>query len=283
LGFISRRQGDAIKGGRTMMIRAGSWIRNCLPVLFAMAGLAATPSWAQYTPYSLPNMGQTGLPQLPPQGAWGEVIMANAKWLVIQNQQGQQFPIAMQGVTQFLIRWPTNANALTPNSIIEAIGADAGSNMLSTDHVDVYEGAAQTLVTPTLRSLLDNGNRPVTTIDPGYNRSINAFDIGEQNSMYGWAYPVMPGDIGIPARLYAVGSVAGLNPLRLNVPGNNVVTILPPDGGTISFTQVTRGSSSFAQKGDLAFMMPTEVTPKSLILSQLVLYKKIPLSQFAAP
>ena len=73
--------------------------------------------------------------------------------------------------------------------------------------------------------------------------------------------------------------MANLNPLRLNVPGNNIATVLPASGN-ISMTQVTRGSSSFAKKGDLAFMMPMEVTPKSLVLSQLVLYKKIPLNQF---
>ena len=95
---------------------------------------------------------------------------------------------------------------------------DIGSNTLLADHIDVYEGPAQSLVTPTLRSLLGNSNRPVTTIDPGYNRSINAFDVGEQYSMYGWAFPVAPGNQGIRERLYAVGTVAGLNPLRLQRP-----------------------------------------------------------------
>ena len=56
--------------------------------------------------------------------------MANNKWIVVQNQQGQQFPIAMQGVAQFLIRWPTTPNALTPSSLVEAIGEDVGSNTL---------------------------------------------------------------------------------------------------------------------------------------------------------
>ncbi len=261
-----------------MIIRAGSWIRRGLLVLVAAVGLPDTPARAQYNPGPMAGTGAP-LPQLPPKGAWGEVIMANTKWIVIQNQQGQQFPIAMQEVQQFLIRWPTTPNALTPRSLVEAIGADVGSNTLRAEHIDVYEGPAQALVTPNLRSLLDNNNRPVTTIDPSYSRSINAFDVGEQSSMYGWAFPVAPGIQGIPARLYAVGTVANLNPLRLNVPGNNIATVLPASG-TISMTQVTRGASSFAKKGDLAFMMPIQVMPKSLVLSQLVVYKKIPLSQF---
>jgi len=205
--------------------------------------------------------------------------MVNNKWLVIQNQQAQQFPISLQGVSQFMIRWPTTLDALTPSSLVEAIGEDQGSNTLVADEVVVYEGQAQSLVTPELRSLLGNSNRPVTATDPGYFRGVNAFDVGEQYSMYGWAFPVPPGNPGM-ARLYAVGTVVNLDPLRLRVPGNNFATVLPPASTTIPITQVTRGSASFVKKGDLAFVMPMEVTPKTLLVSQLVIWKKIPLSQF---
>ena len=108
-----------------MIIRAGSWVRRGLLVLVAAVGLAETPARAQYNPGPMGRLGAP-LPQLPPKGAWGEVIMANNKWIVIQNQQGQQFPISMQGVAQFLIRWPTTLDALTPNSLVEAIGVDIG-------------------------------------------------------------------------------------------------------------------------------------------------------------
>jgi len=263
-----------------MIIRAGSWVRCGLLALVAGVGLADTPAQAQY------NSGPMGgivapLPQLPPQGVWGEVIMVNNKWIVVQNNLGQQFPISMRGSEQalFVIRWPTSLDALTPRSLVEATGADQGSNTLIADEVLVYEGQAQSLVTPELRSLLGNSNRPVTATDPGYFRGVNAFDVGEQYSMYGWAFPVPPGNAGAE-RLHAVGTVANLSPLQLHVPGNRIATIIPPSGGNIPVTQVTRGSSSFVRKGDLAFMMPMEVTPKSLLLSQLVIWKKIPLSQF---
>ena len=52
-----------------------------------------------------------GLPQLPPQGAWGEVINVTQRWLVIQNHAGQQFPISIDDIQEFLIRWPMNQNA----------------------------------------------------------------------------------------------------------------------------------------------------------------------------
>jgi hypothetical protein len=226
-----------------------------------------------------PAEGPTMLPPAPPQGAWGEVVMANTKWLVVQNHLGQQFPIAMDAVSQFLIRWPTSVDQLTRESWIEAIGPDIGSNTLQTDHVDVFEGADRSLVTPTFASLLPN-NRLVTTIDPGFNRFMNGFDIGAQNLLYGWAYPVMPNVLGIPARIHVVGNVISSSPLRASVLATNFVTVLPADPGVMAITQVTRGDSSFADKGDLVFLMPTDLTQRSVVLSQLVLYKKIPLRQF---
>jgi hypothetical protein len=226
-----------------------------------------------------PAEGAAMLPPAPPQGAWGEVIMANTKWMVVQNHTGQQFPIAMDAIGQFLIRWPTSLDQLTRESWIEAIGPDVGSNTLQTDHIDVFEGADRSLVNPTFSSLLPN-NRLVTTIDPGFNRFMNGFDIGAQNLLYGWAYPVLPGQLGIPARIHVVGSVIGTNPLSASVLGTNFVTVLPAEPGVMAITQVTRGDSSYADKGDLVFLMPTELTQRTVVLSQLVLYKKIPLRQF---
>lgn len=271
-----------------MTIRKVGWVRLGLGLglLGMAAALASVPGpsvWAQAFPGPWVNLTAGGLqplPPPPPEGAWGEVIMANAGWLVVQNHQGQQFPVAMDSVSQFLIRWPTSLAALTNASLIEAIGADLGSNTLSTSHIDVFEGSDQTLVSPGYNSILSY-NRAVTTIDPGFNRFMNAFDIAAQNQLYGWAYPINPGygSLNIPSQLHVVGNAINLNPIRVGLPGNNFATILPA-GGNLTMTQVTRGSSSFAQKGDIVFLMPVQVNPKSLVLSQLVLYKKIPRSQY---
>src|SRR5271166_6327562 len=77
-----------------------------------------------------------GLPQLPPQGAWGEVINGTTRWIVVQNHSGQQFPIAIDDIQEFLIRWPTSMNDLNPNgqSLVEAVGQDAGSNVVRVNH-----------------------------------------------------------------------------------------------------------------------------------------------------
>lgn len=221
------------------------------------------------------------LPPVPPQGAWGQVIMANRNWVVVQNQRGEQFPIAADAVSQFLIRWPSNLDSLTANSVVEAIGPDMGNNTVMTEHVDFFEGAATQLVTPTFTSILPN-NKIVTTIDPGFNRFMNAFDVGAQNTLHGWAYPVNPNDNGMPVRLHVVGNAVNTNPLRLSVLGTNFANVVPGANG-LSVTQITTGTPSMAEKGDLAFLMPTNLTTRTVVLSQLVLYKKTSLREFRMP
>ena len=223
------------------------------------------------------------LPNLPPNGAWGEVIFANNKWLVIQNHEKQQFPISIDAthIRQFLVRWPIQERDLTVQSMVEAFGPDLGNNTIQVEHVDVFEGADQTLVAPTYRSTLPNAVNPlVTTIDPTYNRLLNAWDYGAQSMLYGWAFPVPMNLQGIPSYLHVVGNSIGVSPLRLTLPGNNFATVVPA-AESFTMTQVTYGSASFLQKGDLVFLTPINVTPKSLVLQQLVLYKKVPRSQFA--
>ena len=224
-----------------------------------------------------------GLPQLPPQGAWGEVINATARWLVVQNHSGQQFPIAIDDIQEFLIRWPTSINALTGQSIVEAVGQTPGSNVIRAGHIDVFEGPDRTLVAPTNLEMLPN-NMVVTTLDPGFNRFMNPWDYAGQNMLYGWAYPVPANMSGIPSRLHVVGNVVDRNAqsqmVRIGLPGNNMATIVPDDTGQMTMTEVTRGSLNDARKGDFAFMLPLQIAPRGLILSQLVLYKQIPLAQF---
>jgi hypothetical protein len=140
--------------------------------------------------------------------------------------------------------------------------------------VDVFEGADRTLVAPTYNSLLPN-NAVVTTIDPGFNRFMNAWDYGGQNLLYGWAYPVSPMMLGIPSRLHIVGSAVNRAPLQLLIPGNNLATVTAPPGQQLTVSQVTRGRIAYIQKGDYAFLMPQAITPKGLVLSQFILYKSI--------
>src|SRR3979490_2489785 len=97
LGPERRRIGTMTSnGGGTMKIRVGTWTRIGLVLLgvVAVPGLAAL---GQAFPGPLVNLtagGLVPLPPPPPPGAWGEVIFANERWIVVQNSEGQQFPIA---------------------------------------------------------------------------------------------------------------------------------------------------------------------------------------------
>ena len=157
--------------------------------------LLGMPSHAQDPQFGFDQVvGQPrGLPQLPPQGAWGEVINVTTRWIVIQNHSGQQYPISVDDIGEFLVRWPSSVDRLGAQSVVEAVGQDLGSNVVQVGHIDVFEGPDRTLVAPTYNSLLPN-NAVVTTIDPGFNRFMNAWDYGGQSMLYGWAYPVRPGN-----------------------------------------------------------------------------------------
>jgi hypothetical protein len=168
---------------------------------------------------------------------------------------------------------------LTANSWIEAVGPDLGSNILQTSHFDVFEGSDRTLVAPTYNRLLPN-NSVVTTLDPGFNRLMNAWDYGGQLQLYGWAYPVSPGITGIPNRLHVVGNAVNRVPLRVGLPGGNFAEVIPGDAVQFTVSQVTRGSINYVRKGDYAYLMPLQINPRGVRLSQLVLYKSIPIRQF---
>jgi len=239
------------------------------------------PSLAQDPQFAFDQVvGQPrGLPQLPPQGAWGEVINVTTRWVVIQNHSGQQYPISIDDIGEFLVRWPSSVDRLGGQSVVEAVGQDLGSNVVEVSHIDVFEGPDRSLVAPTYNSLLPN-NAVVTTIDPGFNRLMNAWDYAGQSMLYGWAYPVRPGIAGIPARLHVVGTVIQRAPLQLSILGNNIAAVVPGRNVQFTVSQVTRGSMTHVRKGDYAFLLPLELTLKGLSVSQLVLYKSIPLWQF---
>jgi hypothetical protein len=261
--------------------------RGGLSLAFLMVGLVAprtAGAQAQNRDVAFqavfPQTG--GVPQLPPQGAWGEVINVTSRWIVIQNHQGQQFPVAIEDIQEFLIRWPTSFDALTGQSVVEAVGQTPGSNVVHANHIDVFEGSDRSLVAPTYNSMLPN-NMVVTTLDPGFNRFMNAWDYAGQNMLYGWAYPVPASMSTAPSRLHVVGHVVdrGDQQVRLGLPGNNFATVVPDASGQMTVTQITRGSSELTRKGDYAFMMPLQVTARGLILSQLVVYKQVSLQQFS--
>jgi hypothetical protein len=218
-----------------------------------------------------------GLPHLPPEGAWGEVINVTSRWIVIQNHTGQQFPIALEDIGEFLVRWPISLDVLTNQSVVEAVGLNEGNNVVQTEHVDVFEGGDRTLVSPTYNSPAPN-NPFLTRIGSVFYGVGNPATYQGQNMLSGWAYPVNAGYFTMPSRLHIVGNAINLNPLQIAIPGNNIATIVPAQN--FSATQVTRGNINHVRKGDYAFMMPQQIGQRGVILSQFVLYKSMPFRQF---
>jgi hypothetical protein len=260
-----------------MKIRVRLGIAAALGLLIAVgSGFRAQAQVGIVTPnpygadgaYNTFNSGGLQQVRLPSQGFWAEVITVTPKWMVVQNQLGQQLPIGTDRIRQFLIRWPHSTNLLTPGSVIEVTGPEAGSNVIIADHIDVYEADAQNLVSPAVNNLY------------GFNRTVSAFDTDQQNT-YGVVYWMSPEEYAIPSRMHIVGSSMGFggDPVRIAGFGQNWYTIQPSANG-MSVTRVTIGNSSYARRGDLVYFVPENVGPRSVDVGQLVLYKKIPFQDF---
>ncbi|MDX2039422.1 MAG: hypothetical protein SFX72_22445 [Isosphaeraceae bacterium] len=224
--------------------------------------VATPPPFGGDATLTFAGLGGTARPTLPPQGDWAEVIKADNRWLVIQNGSGQQFPISYENVRQFFVRWPGSIDDAAADALVEVTGVDIGSNGLRTDHIDIYEEAARTLVSPTFLRLV------------GFNRVYSAIDV-VQESNYGIYFPMTPAEYAIPRRLHVVGPILARSPLQLAIEGNNAVTVYPAPTG-VSVTQVTVGNPSIPKVGDRVYFVAESAEPKTLTVSQLVLYKNTP-------
>ena len=209
---------------------------------------------------------------VPPAGEWAEVVTATPKWIVVQNARGQQFPISTDSIGLFLIRWPTDAERIDAADWIEATGYDIGSNQMVTDHVDVYRGRTKALVQPIFASQSANG-----AINNNFNVQVNLqFNLFQPMMGVGGGPMIPDGNRGW---MHIVGPTVGFNPLRLAINGNNAISVFPVVGGLHMF-QVTEGSPNLLRPGDLLYVVSPDANPRSLLVTQLVGYKAIPVDQF---
>ena len=244
-----------------MFVRNGGRARVGLAAM-VLAVLGPTRSGSQ----------QPDLAAAPAAPAWAEVLSVTPKWLVLRNAQGQQIPVSLarDGVESFVIRWPTTPDRLKPGSILEVTGLDVGTNTVQTDHADVFEADARGLLAgpwPFVMSL--NGDTPVTPYSADQRVVTQGYDLLNANLAAA----------GLPRRIHAVAEFAGTDPLRVFVGNNNAMNIAASANG-LTLTQVTSGSATYVKPGDLAYYVPTGFTPRALILSQLIIYKAMPLDRF---
>jgi hypothetical protein len=233
-----------------------------------MLSAAVGPASAQQG--NLPPSGLNN-PSIPARGEWFEVLTVTERWLVLRNEQGQQFPVAFDAVQTFVMRWPTTLDRLGPNDLVEITGFNQANNEVIADHADVFRGSAQNLVTPTIQQII------------GFNRVLTPFDLERQRLLgISYQYILSPVELAMPLRMHIVAPPVSMVPLQLAISGNNVVTVVPSAGG-MSLAEVTPGVPSFVRPGDVAYAVPTAqgATPRTLVLSQLVIYKAMPVDQFA--
>jgi hypothetical protein len=218
------------------------------------------------------GFAQSGMmnPMVPAGGGWAEVLTVTDNWLVLVNEQGQQFPVSRDAISLFVIRWPTSPERIAPNSLVEVTGLDLSTNAVQVDHVDVYYGAATNLVTP------------VATRVMGQNRTYTPFDLWNQ-TRYGFNYLWMmdPNEAILPARLHLVGPPVATDPLQINTGTGSPIAVVPGPTG-MSMSQITLGTFNVLRPGDVAYVVNRQgrEMPRTLNLSQLVVYKQVPLDQF---
>ncbi len=208
-------------------------------------------------------------------GEWAQIINVTPRWIVVQDEDGKQYPIATDRVKQFLIRWPSSTDQITAASMIEVTGPDSGSNIIIADHLDQFEGGSQSLVTPAVSNAYNNYGY---NYNFGFNDTLSPIDVDFYKT-FGTTYFMYPIGYAPPLPLHVVGRALGNNPVRIAANGDNWYTIQPGPSG-MSVTQVTVGNNSYARKGDLVYLVLNNLSPRSLEVAQLVLYKKIPFRAF---
>lgn len=203
---------------------------------------------------------------------WAEVVSVTPKWLVLRDEEGKEYPVSVDAIGLFICRWPTTLDRIGTGALVEATGVDAQSNRLMTDHIDVYEGSARTLVRPGLLMVYGNG-RGWRPIDFTFNADVYG------DPFPGLGAPIQGGVNTGPQRMHIVGPLVSKAPVMVAWEGNNAMLVVGGPAG-VSLSQITPGSINYVRPGDLAYFAAQDARPKSLVLEQLVIYKAMPLDQF---
>ncbi len=189
--------------------------------------------------------GGANIPNLPPQGAWGEIINVTDRWMVVQNHAGQQFPIAFEDIQEFLVRWPSAIEEISPQALIEAVGTrhalDRSPSVYKAGNplkllLAGYSGARNTggdvRVEEMIRQIRhvlgdDNLELTLTTVDPkltaGYFRTVKQVALPTTE--------VTRGDIAV--RVAATGTVEPINPVEIKSKAGGAIIRMPVEVGSV--------------------------------------------------
>lgn len=211
---------------------------------------------------------QMALPNFSLDGpGWAEVLSVTPKWVVLQASDGRQFPVTTASLGRFLIRWPILPTMVSPTALVEVEGASPSINMLVTNKVEVFEGAARGLVAPTY----------VTPTDAGILRQYDAtYTFGFDSMNQFWSlYPSQPAVAmnNVSLVSYMVAPVVNITPLMLGTPSNQAVRVVPANGQNYQMTRIVVGTVDQLAPGDLVYAVPQFAQPKGMGLSVMIVYK----------
>lgn len=211
---------------------------------------------------------QAQLPSFGLEGpGWAEVLSVTPNWLVLQAADGRQYPISTAATGRFLVRWPILPTMVSPGALVEVEGTSPSVNMVMTNSVEVYEGAARGLVAPTY----------ITPTDAGILRQYDAtYTFGFDSMNQFWSlYPSQPAVAmnNVALLSYMVAPVVNIVPLMLGNPSNQAIRVVPANGQSYQMTRIAVGTIDQLKPGDLVYAVPQFANPKGMGLSVLIVYK----------
>jgi hypothetical protein len=198
---------------------------------------------------------------------WAEVLSVTPRWVVLQAADGRQYPVDGASMGRFLVRWPITPPMVSPTALVEVEGLSPSVNVVATNNVEVYEGAARSLVTPTY----------ITPTDAGILRQYDAtYTFGFDSMNQFWSlYPSQPAVSmnNVNLLTYMVAPVVNTVPLMLGSPSNQAVRVIPANGQNLQMTRIVVGTIDQLRPGDLVYAVPQFANNKSMSLSAAIVFK----------
>jgi hypothetical protein len=175
--------------------------------------------------------------------------------------------VTANALGRFIVRWPILPSMVSPTALVEVEGMSPSANIVLTNNVEVYEGAARSFVTPTF----------MTPTDAGILRQYDAtYTFGFDSMNQFWSmYPSQPAVAmqNVPLATYIVAPVVNIMPLMLGTPSNQMMRVGPANGRTFDMTRNVVGTIDQLRTGDLVYAVPSAANPKAMGLSVLIVYK----------
>jgi len=198
---------------------------------------------------------------------WAEVLSVTPRWVVLQSADGRQYPVDGASMGRFLVRWPITASMVSPTALVEVEGLSPSVNVVATNNVEVYEGAARSLVTQSY----------ITPTEAGILRQYDAtYTFGFDSMNQFWSlYPSQPAVSmnNVNLLTYMVAPVVNTVPLMLGTPANQPVRVIPANGQNLQMTRIVVGTIDQLRPGDLIYAVPQFATNKAMSLSAAIVFK----------